>query len=86
MNVSRWISSPRRLSAAGIEVANNLDGGYLEKVYERALLRELRLPVDFGQCAGSSSSLQRRVRRRVFRRPASRWPVDHRTEMRRTVQ
>ena len=53
-----------RVLGAVFEVANTLGAGFLEKVYERALLRELQLrgipavsqpsfPVDYkGQCVG----------------------------------
>jgi GxxExxY protein len=36
-------SLTERVIGAVFEVANTLGGGFLEKVYERALLRELKL-------------------------------------------
>ena len=45
-------SLTERVLAAIFEVSNTLGAGFLEKVYERAFLRETRVTGHFGDCSG----------------------------------
>src|SRR5437870_5793460 len=78
-------SLTERVLNAIFEVSNTLGAGFLEKVYERALLKELSLRDIPGHLPGFISRyVQGRVRGRILRRYPSRRQAGSRAEMRRT--
>jgi hypothetical protein len=67
------------------EVGNTLRAGFLEKVYERALVQELAIRGLKAQQHAAFPVRQRLPGRRVLRRSPGRRPIDRRVEMRGAV-